>query len=40
VQGGNDDVDKEGTTMWMMIAAAGLTGACSAVLLTLSVYYR
>jgi hypothetical protein len=31
---------KEGTTMWMMVAAAGLAGVCSAVLLTLSVYYR
>lgn len=28
------------TTMWMVLAVAGLTAACSAVFLMLSVYYR
>jgi uncharacterized protein (TIGR03382 family) len=34
--------DLGGTTMWMwmVLAVAGLTAACSAVFLMLSVYYR
>jgi hypothetical protein len=32
--------DLEGTTMWMVLAVAGLTAACSAVFLMLSAYYR